>query len=331
MSHAPRQPLRSLPPRTRATPGRVPPRTCAPRSSIGASKIGATVYDLPPGQSSFPYHYEYGCEEWLLVVEGRPTLRHPGGEDELEPGDLVCFPEGPEGAHKVTNETDETARIMILSTKGDSRRAPSTPTATRSASSTTENDADQLIVPARERRRLLGPRGPRRSGSTTFGHRGLRTAEPGPRARLAPAKRPVGSEAPVAPHGPADAGQLLPLLLVEPELERPQRLAMVGEPAPLDRPQPPRRQRQLGGHPLVARARDPEAHGGLERGGEPRRPESAQGSRERGPSRRRPRARRRPDARRRGCSASGARARPCRPRRSRRARAPAHRRGRRPA
>jgi uncharacterized cupin superfamily protein len=85
---------------------------------LGASRLGATVYDLPPGQSSFPYHYEYGCEEWLLVVQGRPTLRHPGGEDELGPGDLVGFPEGPEGAHKVTNATDETVRIMILSTKG---------------------------------------------------------------------------------------------------------------------------------------------------------------------------------------------------------------------
>lgn len=86
--------------------------------ALGASKLGASVYDLPPGQSSFPYHYEYGCEEWLLVVAGRPTLRHPGGEDELEPGDLVGFPEGPEGAHKVTNRTDGTVRIMILSTKG---------------------------------------------------------------------------------------------------------------------------------------------------------------------------------------------------------------------
>jgi uncharacterized cupin superfamily protein len=84
---------------------------------IGAEKVGATAYDLPPGQSSFPYHYEYGCEEWLLVVAGRPTLRHPDGEDELEPGDLVCFPEGPAGAYKVTNGTDETVRIMILSTK----------------------------------------------------------------------------------------------------------------------------------------------------------------------------------------------------------------------
>jgi uncharacterized cupin superfamily protein len=84
---------------------------------IGATRIGATIYDVPPGQSTFPYHYEHGCEEWLLVIAGRPSLRHPGGEDELEPGDLVCFPEGPEGAHKVTNRTGEAARLMILSTK----------------------------------------------------------------------------------------------------------------------------------------------------------------------------------------------------------------------
>jgi uncharacterized cupin superfamily protein len=86
--------------------------------ALDAAKLGASVYDLPPGESSFPYHYEHGCEEWLLVVSGRPSLRHPGGEDELEPGDLVGFPEGPEGAHKVTNRTDEAVRIMILSTKG---------------------------------------------------------------------------------------------------------------------------------------------------------------------------------------------------------------------
>ena len=83
---------------------------------IGAQRIGGSVYEIPPGQSICPYHYEYGAEEWLLVLAGRPTLRHPDGEEELESGDLVCFPEGPAGAHKVTNHGDETARVMIIST-----------------------------------------------------------------------------------------------------------------------------------------------------------------------------------------------------------------------
>ena len=83
---------------------------------IGASRMVATVYELPPGESTWPYHYEYGAEEWAMVLAGRPILRHPGGEQELEPGDVVCFPEGPEGAHKFTNQTGETARLMITST-----------------------------------------------------------------------------------------------------------------------------------------------------------------------------------------------------------------------
>jgi uncharacterized cupin superfamily protein len=85
--------------------------------AIDASTLGATVYELPPGQKSFPYHYEYGTEEWLLVVAGRPTLRMPEGEQELEAGDVVAFREGPEGAHQVRNATEEPVRIVVFSTK----------------------------------------------------------------------------------------------------------------------------------------------------------------------------------------------------------------------
>ena len=83
---------------------------------IGMRKLGASVYEIPPGQSICPYHYEYGEEEALLVLAGRPTLRHPGGSDQLAPWDAVSFPEGPEGAHAVSNETDETVRVLMFST-----------------------------------------------------------------------------------------------------------------------------------------------------------------------------------------------------------------------
>ena len=86
---------------------------------LRSSQLGMSLFGLPPGQSVCPYHYEYGNEEWLLVLEGRPTLRHPDGEDELEPGDVVCFPVGPDGAHKVTNRGDDDVLIGIMSTKID--------------------------------------------------------------------------------------------------------------------------------------------------------------------------------------------------------------------
>jgi len=84
---------------------------------IGAERLGASLYELEPGERTFPYHYEYGVEEWLLVVAGRPTLRDPEGEHELRPGDVVCFREGPDGAHQLRNDTDEPIRVLILSTK----------------------------------------------------------------------------------------------------------------------------------------------------------------------------------------------------------------------
>ncbi|HEY5317579.1 MAG TPA: cupin domain-containing protein [Solirubrobacteraceae bacterium] len=86
---------------------------------LEAEMLGATVYELDPGESICPYHYEHGNEEWLLVLSGGPVLRHPGGEDALVPGDLVCFTEGPEGAHKLTAPGDEPARLMMFSTVHD--------------------------------------------------------------------------------------------------------------------------------------------------------------------------------------------------------------------
>ena len=84
---------------------------------IGATQLGASVYELPSGQSICPYHYEYPDEEWLLVLSGRVDVRTPEGEEELGPMEVVCFPFGPEGAHKVTNRSEETARVVMFSTK----------------------------------------------------------------------------------------------------------------------------------------------------------------------------------------------------------------------
>lgn len=82
---------------------------------LGAAATGTTVYEIPPGQSICPYHYEVAEEEWLLVLSGHPTLRTPEGTERLDPWDSVFFPIGPEGAHKVTNETDETVRVLMYS------------------------------------------------------------------------------------------------------------------------------------------------------------------------------------------------------------------------
>ena len=82
---------------------------------VGGSKLGMTVYELPPGDSICPYHWEAAEEEWLIALVGRPTVRVPDGEHVLEPGDVVCFPAGEAGAHKITNRSEETVRVAMLS------------------------------------------------------------------------------------------------------------------------------------------------------------------------------------------------------------------------
>ncbi len=82
---------------------------------LGAAATGMSIYEIPPGQAICPYHYEYAEEEWLIVLEGTPTLRTPEGSSALEPWDVCVFPVGPSGAHGVRNEGSSVVRVMMFS------------------------------------------------------------------------------------------------------------------------------------------------------------------------------------------------------------------------
>jgi uncharacterized cupin superfamily protein len=81
-----------------------------------AVATGLSVYELPPGNASWPYHFETTEEEWLIVTEGELTLRTPEGESVLRAGDVACFPAGAAGAHAVRNHSDAPARYAMPST-----------------------------------------------------------------------------------------------------------------------------------------------------------------------------------------------------------------------
>ncbi len=74
--------------------------------------LGASLYELGPG-NFMVYHLHHGSEELLIVLRGRPTLRTPEGERQLEEGDAVHFPTGPAGAHGLRNDTDEPVRYVV--------------------------------------------------------------------------------------------------------------------------------------------------------------------------------------------------------------------------
>jgi uncharacterized cupin superfamily protein len=84
---------------------------------LGAEKLGASLIHFSPNSPDTPLHMHYGVEEMFFVLSGTPTLRTPSGEEQLSPGDVVYFPEGPDGLHTFSNSSDEPARILGVSSQ----------------------------------------------------------------------------------------------------------------------------------------------------------------------------------------------------------------------
>jgi uncharacterized cupin superfamily protein len=82
----------------------------------GSEQLGASLYELPPGASSFPLHIHHANEELIVVLSGRPTLRTHDSERTLEPGEVVACPTGRAGAHRLDNRDEAPARVLIVST-----------------------------------------------------------------------------------------------------------------------------------------------------------------------------------------------------------------------
>lgn len=87
--------------------------------AAGGEKLGASLYELPPGAKSWPYHYHEANEEAVFVLDGDGTLRIGGDEISLEAGDYVALPTGESGAHRVVNDGDEPLRYLMVSTMVD--------------------------------------------------------------------------------------------------------------------------------------------------------------------------------------------------------------------
>ncbi len=82
----------------------------------GCEKLGASLFELPPGASTFPLHVHHANEELAVVLAGQPTLRTLEGVRELAPGEVAAFPTGRGGAHRLDNRTRDPVRLLMVST-----------------------------------------------------------------------------------------------------------------------------------------------------------------------------------------------------------------------
>lgn len=88
-------------------------------AAAGADDLGASLYELPPGASSWPYHYHAANAEAIYVLGGTGVLRTPDGEQRIAPGDCCAFPASAEGAHRLHNDGDDPLRYLAVSTMRD--------------------------------------------------------------------------------------------------------------------------------------------------------------------------------------------------------------------
>ena len=79
----------------------------------GAKNTLVSVYEIPPGKAAYPYHYHHKNEETFYILSGEGLLKAPDGERKVGAGELLFFPTGPAGAHKITN-TSETENLVYI-------------------------------------------------------------------------------------------------------------------------------------------------------------------------------------------------------------------------
>jgi uncharacterized cupin superfamily protein len=89
--------------------------------SAGNRALGCSHFELPPGKTSFPFHFHSAIEESIYILDGTGAVRLGAQTIDVRAGDYVGFPPGPDAAHTLTNTGTTPLRYLAMS-------APATPT-----------------------------------------------------------------------------------------------------------------------------------------------------------------------------------------------------------
>ena len=83
--------------------------------AAGSRALGCTYYELPPGKTSFPFHFHSAIEEAIYVLEGEGTLRMGKAQIAIGQGDYVGIPPGPDHSHALANRGQGPLRYLCMS------------------------------------------------------------------------------------------------------------------------------------------------------------------------------------------------------------------------
>lgn len=84
--------------------------------ALGLKQLGASYFEVKPGEAAFPYHVHYGEDELIYVIAGEGTYRFGGNSHAVKAGDMLSAPAGgPDVAHQLTNTGTGILRYFCVS------------------------------------------------------------------------------------------------------------------------------------------------------------------------------------------------------------------------
>lgn len=117
--------------------------------ALKLTMLGASYFEVQPGEAAFPFHVHYCEDEILFIVAGSGAYRFGADTYAVKAGDMLSAPAGgAEYAHQLRNDSNEVLKYFCVSNLPDinvgeqpdigqigisSRRAPGpgTPSAVR--------------------------------------------------------------------------------------------------------------------------------------------------------------------------------------------------------
>ena len=93
---------------------------------FGLTNFGVNLTRLAPGSESALRHAHAKQDEFVYILEGRPTLMTDAGETQLEPGMCAGFKAGTGDGHHLVNKSKEDVLYLEIGdrTPGDSAVYP---------------------------------------------------------------------------------------------------------------------------------------------------------------------------------------------------------------
>ena len=85
--------------------------------AFGLTDYGVNLVTLPPGTASSQRHWHSREDEFVYVLEGRPTLVTDAGRTPLAPGMCAGFVAGASDGHHLVNETDEPVEYLEVGSR----------------------------------------------------------------------------------------------------------------------------------------------------------------------------------------------------------------------